>query len=358
MASESSLYAGVLNPRELTAEDFLHAYRTMYLSRRLDDREIILKRRNQIYFQVSAAGHEAIQTAAGMVLKAGSDWFYPYYRDRALCLALGVKPLDMLLQAVGSAADTASGGRQMPSHWSSPELRIVSSSSPTGTQFLQSVGCAHAGRFMAHANGAGLSVEGAPDRDIVLVCSGDGATSEGEFWEALNIACLERLPVLFLVEDNEYAISVPVESQTAGGSISKLVQSFPDLAVIEVDGLDFLASYRAMTQAAGHCRAGAGPAFVHAHVIRPYAHSLSDDETLYKTPDERKSETERDPIKQLAAYIEHEGIADEHTLLTIHHEVDLEIQQAVDEALRAPAPARGTALQYLYSPAADPTSSE
>ncbi len=358
MASESSLYAGIFEPRDLTAEELLHAYRTMYLSRRLDDREIILKRRNQIYFQISAAGHEAVQTAAGMVLRTGSDWFYPYYRDRALCLALGVKPVDMLLQAVGSAADTASGGRQMPSHWSSPELHIVSSSSPTGTQFLQAVGCAHAGRFMAHANGGASSGETAPEGDVVLVCSGDGATSEGEFWEALNNACLERLPVLFLVEDNEYAISVPVEAQTAGGSISKLVQSFPDLAVIEVDGLDFAASYRAMAQAAGHCRSGAGPALVHAHVIRPYAHSLSDDETLYKTPQERKSEVDRDPIKNLAAYIEHEGIADEHTLLTIHHEVDLEIQQAVDEALRAPAPARGTALHYLYSPAVDPTSSE
>ena len=358
MASENSLYAEVLNPRELTAEELLHAYRTMYLSRRLDDREIILKRRNQIYFQVSAAGHEAIQTAAGMVLKAGSDWFYPYYRDRTLCLALGVKPLDMLLQAVGSASDTASGGRQMPSHWSSPELHIVSSSSPTGTQFLQAVGCAHAGRFMAHANGGGESGGSALDRDIVLVCSGDGATSEGEFWEALNIACLERLPVLFLVEDNEYAISVPVEAQTAGGSISKLVQSFPDLAVIEVDGLDFLASHRTMSRAAGHCRTGTGPALVHAHVVRPYAHSLSDDETLYKAPQERKSEAERDPIRKLAAYIENEGVADEDTLLTIHHEVDLALHQAVDEALRAPAPARGTALQYLYSPAADPTASE
>jgi 2-oxoisovalerate dehydrogenase E1 component len=211
---------------------------------------------------------------------------------------------------------------------------------------------------MAHANGGGSSGEGAPERDIVLVCSGDGATSEGEFWEALNIACLERLPVLFLVEDNEYAISVPVEAQTAGGSISKLVQSFPGLAVSEVDGLDFAESYRAMTQAAGHCRAGAGPALVHAHVIRLYAHSLSDDETLYKTPQERKSETERDPIKKLAGYIEHEGIADENTLLTIHHEVDLALHQAVDEALRAPAPASGTALRYLYSPAVDPTSNE
>ena len=358
MAPESSLYADILDPRDLTAEGLLHAYRTMYLSRRLDDREIILKRRNQIYFQVSAAGHEAIQTAAGMALRASSDWVYPYYRDRALCLALGVKPLDMLLQAVGAAADPASGGRQMPSHWSSPELHIVSASSPTGTQFLQAAGCAHAGRFMARTNGGPPGNTSLPDQDLVLVCSGDGATSEGEFWEALNIACLDRLPVLFLIEDNDYAISVPVEAQTAGGSISKLVASFPNLAVVEVDGLDFMASYRAMNDAIVHCRAGAGPALVHAHVIRPYAHSLSDDETLYKTPDERKREAERDPIKQLAAYIEQEGIADEHSLLSIHEEVDHEIRQAIEQALGAPAPEAGSAFRYLYSPDVDPTGSE
>jgi len=357
MAAEGSLLPEILSPGGLAVEDLLHAYRIMYLSRRMDDREIILKRRNQIYFQVSAAGHEAIQTAAGMLLRPGSDWFYPYYRDRALCLALGVTPLDMLLQAVGAGSDRASGGRQMPSHWSNPELHIVSASSPTGTQFLQAVGCAHAGRLQAAPEGA-PAPDFPPEQEVVLVCSGDGATSEGEFWEALNAACLERLPVLFLVEDNGYAISVPVEAQTAGGNLSTVVKGFPHLAVEEVDGLDFLASYKALQEAILHCRSGRGPALVHAHTIRPYAHSLSDDETLYKTPEERGSEAARDPIASFGRLLEEQGVVDEHHILTIHQEVDLAIQQALEAALRAAPPPAGAATKFLYSPTVDPASDD
>src|SRR5437899_3504986 len=184
----------------------------MHLSRRLDDREITLKRQNRTFFQVSGAGHEAVQVAAALALRPGRDWIYPYYRDRALCLALGVTPAEMLLSAVGAAADPASGGRQMPSHWGAPRLNIVSRSSPTGTQFLQAVGCADATRRIDPQSDA-----------VTLVTTGDGATSEGEFWESLNIACLEKLAIVYLVEDNGYAISVPVEKQTAGGDISKLV---------------------------------------------------------------------------------------------------------------------------------------
>jgi 2-oxoisovalerate dehydrogenase E1 component len=352
MATEGGILPDLLAPGDLTAEQLVEAYRLMYLARRLDDREITLKRRNQVYFQISGAGHEAIQAAAGMVLRPRSDWFYPYYRDRALCLALGVTPLEMLLQAVGADADPASGGRQMPSHWSNPELHIVTSSSPTGTQFLQAVGCAEASRRMADQNSAGGETVSEPQ--VVLVCGGDGSTSEGEFWEALNAACLERLPLLFLIEDNDYAISVPIEAQTAGGSISRLVRSFPHLKVDEVDGLDFRASYRAMRAAVEHCRSGEGPALLHAHVVRLYAHSLSDDETLYKTPRERESDAARDPIRQLARVLEGEGIADEHAIFSLHHEIDLEVQQAADQALEAPPPKPGSALKFLYSPTLDP----
>src|SRR5438270_1912841 len=211
----------------------------MHTSRRLDDREVALKRQNRIYFQISGAGHEAIQVAAGMVLRSGHDWIYPYYRDRALCLTLGVSPYERLQQAVGAAADPASGGRQMPSHWGHSRFNIVSASSPTGTQFLQAAGCGEASRYRDSASD-----------EITLVAGGEGATSEGEFWEALNISCLKRLPLLFLIEDNGYAISVPVEVQTAGGNISRLAGSFPGLYVQEVDGTDFPASYRAMQSAA------------------------------------------------------------------------------------------------------------
>ena len=250
----------------LSHEQLVRAYRAMYMARRLDDREILLKRQNRIFFQISGAGHEAVQAAAGLVFRPAHDWFYLYYRDRALALMLGVTAEDMLLAAVGADADPASGGRQMPSHWTDPGLHIVSRSSATGTQFLQAAGCAQAYRYLD------------PDSDeVTLVSSGEGATSEGEFWEAVNAACLENLPLVFLIEDNGYAISVPVEKQTAGGNVAQLVAGFPGLKRIEVDGTDFNASYQALSEAAEYARARKGPALVHAMVTRPYSHSLSDD---------------------------------------------------------------------------------
>jgi 2-oxoisovalerate dehydrogenase E1 component len=328
--------------------DFLiRAFRLMHLSRRLDDREIALKRQNRIFFQISGAGHEAVSVAAGLVLRSGHDWVYPYYRDRGMCLALGVTAHEMLLAAVGAAADPASGGRQMPSHWGHRQHHIVSSSSPTGTQFLQAVGCAEACRLLD------------PGADeITLVSSGEGATSEGEFWESLNAACLNRLPVLFLVEDNGYAISVPIECQTAGGSISKLVEGFPALFRQEIDGTDFLASYRALQAAAAWCRGGRGPAFVHAHVTRPYSHSLSDDERLYKTAAERKAEEERDPVLTFPRRLVAEGVLDRHALQRITHEIDEEVHEATDRVLKAAPPEPSTALIHLYSETVDPASAQ
>jgi 2-oxoisovalerate dehydrogenase E1 component len=330
----------------LEAEDLIRAYRIMHTARRLDDREIALKRQNRIFFQISGAGHEAVQAAAGMALRPGHDWFYLYYRDRALSLALGVTPCEMLQSAAGVAADPSSGGRQMPSHWGHPALNIVSSSSPTGTQFVQAAGCAE----------ASLYGRGAGSLEVTLVCAGEGATSEGEFWEALNIACLKRLPLLFLIEDNGYAISTPVECQTAGASISKLVAGFPGLLRQEVDGTDFPASYRAMQSAVAYCREGAGPALVHAHVTRPYSHSLSDDERLYKTPAERAAEAERDPVLTFPRFLIDEGVMDRHMLQRIAHEVDEEVDDAAAQALAGDPPAPDSVLRHLYSETVDPTS--
>jgi 2-oxoisovalerate dehydrogenase E1 component len=329
----------------LDAEELVRAFRLMHISRRLDDREVALKRQNRIFFQISGAGHEAVQVAAGMVLRPAYDWFYLYYRDRALCLTLGVTPYEMLQQAVGAAADPASGGRQMPSHWGHKSYNIVSGSSPTGTQFLQAAGCAEAGRYRdEHTD------------EVTLVTAGDGATSEGEFWEALNLACLKRLPLLFLIEDNGYAISVPVECQTAGGDVSALLTGLPGLFRQEVDGTDFLASFRALESAAEYCRNGNGPALVHAHVIRPYSHSLSDDERLYKTAAERAAEAERDPVLTFPKLLVDEGVLDRHMLQRILHEVDEEINRATHEALRDEPPLPETALARLYSDTVDPTS--
>ncbi len=338
-ATTSSQASGADQVAGLDPETLIQAFRIMHLSRRLDDREITLKRQNRIYFQISGAGHEAVQVAAGLVLRPGQDWIYPYYRDRALCLTLGVTPLEMLLQAVGAAADPSSGGRQMPSHWGSPKLNIVTCSSPTGTQFVQAAGCAEAGRRLDPESGA-----------ITLVTSGEGATSEGEFWEAMNVACLERLPMLFLVEDNGYAISVPVEYQTAGGNVADLLSGFPGLLRVPVDGVDFLASYRALSEAARYCRDGRGPALVHARVVRPLSHSLSDDERMYKTAAERTLEAERDPVLNFPRWLVAEGLLDRQRLQLLTHEVEEEVRQATELALRAAPPTRESALTNLYSP--------
>ena len=351
-----------IQPRRLSARleksKLLEMFRLIYASRRIDDREIQLKRQNKIFFQISGAGHEAVLVAAGEILKPGYDWFYPYYRDRALCLTLGMTATEMLLSAVAAADDPNSGGRQMPSHWGHKDLNIVSSSSPTGTQFLNAVGCAEAWlRYNL--------IEGIPDRtqrtksdEVVLCTSGDGTTSEGEFWEALNSACNLKLPVLFLIEDNGYAISVPVDVQTAGGSISRLASAFPHLHVEEVDGCDPLASYDVLSRAVAHCRSRKGPSLVHAHVIRPYSHSLSDDEVMYKPPEEREDEAKRDPVTTFPRRLLADGVATEREIEEIRAAVDDDIELATEVALASPQPSSDTIHLHVYSPDLDPTSDD
>ncbi len=336
----------------------LHAfYRTMLLSRRLDDKEIQLKNQSQSYFQISGAGHEAIQVAAGMALRPGHDWVFPYYRDRALCLALGVTATDMLLNAVAARDDPHSGGRQMPTHWSSARLRIVSPSSACTTQCLHAVGAAEAGGLRQRIPELAPDAPAQAD-EVVLVTLGDGQTSGGEFWESLNTACTGRAPVIYVVEDNGYAISVPVEVQTPGGDVARLVESFPGLKVIRVDGTDGMASFRAMTAAVAHTRARSGPVLVRAHVTRPYSHSMSDDERHYKSAAERHMEAARDPLRRFARFLTVGGLATAAEIETIAASVDREIQEATDLAIAAPKPEASSATLYVYSPAVDPASAE
>ena len=350
----------------LERETLIRLYRTMFLSRRLDDREIQLKRQNKIFFQISGAGHEAASAAAGLALKPAHDWFYLYYRDRALCLMLGMTPYEMLLEGVGAKDDPNSGGRQMPSHWGHQALNIVSKSSPTGTQWLQAVGAAEASLYydsfpkaLAQAKAGPLGAAMRHEKDeVTCVSGGEGATSEGEFWEALNTASNRKLPVVFLVEDNAYAISVPIEVQTAGGSVSRLLANFPNLHIEEYDGTDPIESYAATERAAAHCRARRGPALLHAHVTRPYSHSLSDDEKLYKPPTEREAEAHRDPIPKFGLLLVREGVLDEHELEALESEVEKEIIAATDKALVAEIPSADSIFAEVYSPDVDPAGAE
>ena len=343
------------NTHGLDRGTLVAAYRNIYLSRRVDDKEIQLKRQNKIYFQINSVGHEAVTTAAGMILKPGYDWFDCYYRDRALILQLGVTPYEMFLQSVGARDDPASAGRQMPAHWGHKRHNIISKSSCTAMQFLHAVGAAEAGWRMGRI--AELAGNGAFHRDeVVYVSGGEGQTSEGEFWEALSTASNLKLPVLFLIEDNGYAISVPVEVNTPGGSISKLVRSFPNLFVAEADGTDFLESYDALRYATEYCRTRMGPALVHARVVRPYSHSLSDDEANYRPKAERDRELEKDPLTRLSRLLLEQGILGQVDLDKLHAEVDAEVNEAADRALKAELPAPESAYDFVYSPDVDPTS--
>jgi 2-oxoisovalerate dehydrogenase E1 component len=342
----------------LSKAQLVEFYRLMYLSRRTDDREIQLKKQQKIYFQISCAGHEALLVAAGMALKPAYDWFFPYYRDRAICLALGNTVEEQLLQAVGAADDPASGGRQMPSHWTSKRLNIVSPSSSTATQCLHAIGCAEAGRYFSHHPEAAKKVDGDYREfkdvtfhgdEVTYVSIGEGSTSQGEFWESLNTASNGKLPVLYVVEDNGYAISTPVEANTPGGNISRLIANFPNFHFAEVDGTDAVASYAAMVEAVAYCRAGKGPALVHGHVVRPYSHSQSDDETNYRSAEELQADALRDPISKMQMWLLREGILDGAGITEVERKVDEEIQRATDRALNAVLAQPESILKHVYS---------
>ena len=341
----------------LTAADLIEMYRLIYTSRRLDDAEINLKRQQKIYFQISGAGHEAALVAAGKALKPAHDWFYPYYRDRALMLAIGMTPTEILAEGVGAESDPNSHGRQMPCHWGHKDLNVPSQSSCTGTQMLQAVGAAQVGRIVAAVDELAGRIESFED-EVVYVSIGDGATSEGEFWEAVNTASILKLPVIFFVEDNGYAISVPRSVQTAGDSITKATSGFEGLYQTEFDGCDPVASYAAIKKAVDYARAGHGPALCHAHVVRPYSHSMSDDERNYKPDAEREAEALRDPITTFPAFLIAEGVLDAAGVAAIEARVEEDIRAAVDEALALATPHPDTALDHVYSHDVDPTSSD
>jgi 2-oxoisovalerate dehydrogenase E1 component len=343
------------NYHGLDAETMIGMYRTMYMSRRIDDKEIQLKGQNKIFFQISGAGHEGILAAAALSLKPAYDWFFPYYRDRALMLGLGMTAQEMLWSSVGAEPDPNSHGRQMPSHWGCTRLNVPSQSSCTGSQALHAVGAAEATIKATLLEGLRDKVTDFHEDQVVYMSVGDGTTSEGEWWESLNSASNLKLPVIFLVEDNGYAISTPVEVGVAGGDISKLVSGFPDLFIQKCDGTDVLESYATFKKAVEYCRERKGPAFIHAKVVRPYSHSLSDDEKLYRPAEEIEADAATDPIKKFGELLMTDGIASSEQLEALRKEVDAEVNKAADIAVETPQPAPETALRNVFSPDVDPT---
>jgi 2-oxoisovalerate dehydrogenase E1 component len=336
---DSELHRGL--PRKELVDDL----RLAYMSRALDDREMALQKQSRVFFQISGAGHEAVLLALARSLRAGYDWFFPYYRDRALALALGVTPKEILLAAVGAAEDTMSGGRQMPCHWGDVDRHIVSQSSATGSQCLPAVGSAEAARYLAGRAIPGCQAHG---DEITYVSLGEGATSEGEFWESLNTACRLHLPVLYLVADNGYAISVRAADQ-APAPVSELVLGFRGLAIHSVDGRDYFAAREVGAEAIARVRAGEGPGLIHARVTRPYSHSAADTQSKYRPPEELLDEAEHDPILLLERELLDGGVLTTADVARIRAEVAAEILAATDEALAAPLPTPESALQHVWA---------
>ncbi len=330
-ARASAAIAGHLG---FDAAELIEDYRLACTSRALDDREIVLQKQSRVFFQISGAGHEILLLALARSLRPGYDWFFPYYRDQALCLALGVTPRDILLQAVGSAEDPSSGGRQMPSHWGSKRLNIVSQTSPTGSQCLPAVGCAEAARYIAPRHLVGCHALG---DEITYVSLGDGATSEGEFWESLNTACRLHLPVLFLVADNGYAVSVRSADQ-APAPISELVSGFRGLTVTKVDGTDYFSSRQKGAEAIARVRAAEGPGLIHAMVTRPYSHSSQDTQAKYRPAEELVEEASHDPILRFEQQLIDAGVLSAETAEEIREDARRRVAAVAKEALACARP--------------------
>jgi len=326
-----------------------------WVSRYLDDREIALQKQSRVFFQISGAGHEALLLGLGRELRPGYDWFFPYYRDRALMLSLGVTPEEILLQAVGSAADPASGGRQMSCHWGHAPLHVVTQSSPTGSQCLPAVGCAEASRYISRRQLPGCVAHG---DELTYVSLGEGATSEGEFWESLNSACTLHLPVLFVVADNGFAISVPSVDQSPA-PIGELVRGFRGLHVHSMDGRDYFEVRSRAVDIVAEVRAGVGPALIHATVTRPYSHSSQDTQSKYRSPEELSEEAAHDPLVLLERALVDGGVLSPDEVTAIKEEARLSVLAAARRALAAPRPDPASITdQVVDLPVVDPAAED
>ena len=318
-----------------TKQQLLDVYRIMFSARALDNKILIMLKQNKGFFHMGCSGHEAAQVAAALTINEGGDWSYPYYRDGAYTLALGMTPRDHLLAFLGKAADPNSGGRQMPMHYSNKSLRIVSQSSATGTQYLQSVGCA-------------LTRKLEKNKEVVYVSSGEGTTSQGDFHEALNWACIEKAPVVFHIQDNEYAISTHKSEQTAG-SVYSLASGYENLSRYEVDGTSFFETNLAFKQAVERARRGKGPSIIISNVVRLLPHSSSDDQRKYRTPEDLEKDLQKDPILLFKNNCVNEKIFTENDIVKIEKQVNKQIDEDAIWAEDQDHPDVNTALNYVYS---------
>ncbi|SVB51121.1 uncharacterized protein METZ01_LOCUS203975, partial [marine metagenome] len=321
---------------EFQKKELLEVYQKMVLARRLDEKMITMIRQAKSFFHIACSGHEAAQLAAAVNLKSGLDWIFPYYRDAALTIGLGVTSKDHLLGFLARKDDKASGGRQLPQHFGHKDLRIVSQSSATGTQYLQAVGTAQT-----------LKWEG--KKEVVYVSSGEGTTSQGEFHEALNWASREKLPIIFHIEDNEYAISVHISEQTSGGSIFSMVSGYQNLARYNIDGTDFFEANLAFQKAVDRARKGKGPSVIVSNVVRLYPHSSSDDQRKYRMEAELEADKKRDPILRFENSCMEANTIKMKEFDKIRNEVSAIVDEETIWAEKQDHPAPSTALDFNYS---------
>ncbi len=318
-----------------TKTQILDVFRKMALSRRLDEKMLILLRQGKSFFHIGASGHEAAQLAAAVLIRPGEDWSYPYYRDGAYCIGLGMTAREQLLCFLSRADDPNSGGRQMPQHYGHKDLRIVSQSSPTGTQFLQAVGTAIARKMEK-------------TKDVVYVSSGEGTTSQGDFHEALNWASNAKAPVIFHIQDNEYAISTHKSEQTAD-SVYTMTAGFKNLSRYDVDGTNFFETNLAFKQAVERARRGKGPSLIVSNVVRLLPHSSSDDQRKYRTPKALEEDRKRDPLTILEDQCIREKLISAKEIEKIRTEVKAQVDADTEWAEGQEHPDGDTALDHIYS---------
>tara|TARA_B100000900_G_scaffold272428_1_gene232694 strand:- start:442 stop:2448 length:2007 start_codon:yes stop_codon:yes gene_type:complete len=317
-------------------KNLLDIYKKMALARRLDEKQLIMLKQGKAFFHIGCSGHEASQMAAAQNMISGKDWSYPYYRDAALCLGLGMTSKEQLLSFLAKADDPNSGGRQMPQHYGHKDLRIVSQSSPTGTQFLQAVGCA-------------MSRKWENDHEIVYVSSGEGSTSEGEFHEALNWASREKLPIIFHIQDNEYAISVHVSEQTSGSSVFSIVNGYDNLSRYEVDGTNFFETDLAFREAIERARQGKGPSVVISNVVRLLSHSSSDDQKKYRKKEDLDKDKNRDPLLVFEKNCIKNKILKESDFEKLRNEIIQIVDEDAEWADKQNHPDPNSATNHIYS---------